>query len=144
MGVESAVPALVSQRVVAYLGELGLRVRVRTLPRSLLRVTAVATHLRLILWTPEVSEAGLALREVEGLAMTVGSEVHGGLEEAEHELDPARRRLLLQRVEAGLRGGSRLVPLAWVPASFRIQPRLHGVRLEAGGEPVLEEAWIEP
>jgi extracellular solute-binding protein (family 5) len=144
MGVESAVPTLVSQRVVAYLGELGLRVQVRTLSRTALRITAVATPLRLILWTPEVPEPGLALRELEGLAMTAGPDVRGGLEEADRELDPARRRLLLQRVEAALRGGSRLIPLAWVPASFRIQPRLHGVRLEPGGEPVLEDAWLEP
>src|SRR5262249_4800039 len=132
------------QRIVAYLGELGLDVSVRTMPRGLLRVTAVPLQLRLMLWTPEVAEPGLALREAAELATGSGTELAAAVDEADREMDPARRRLLLQRAEAGLRPRALLLPLAWVPTSFRIQPKLHGVRLEATGEPVLEDAWVEP
>lgn len=142
LAVSREVPLLVSQRVVAHLTDVGLQVAVQ--PRTPSRVLGdPPAALRLWLWSPEVPEAGLALRE---LARLVASqpELAKMVAAADAELDLDRRRALLYRAEAALRAAQVIVPLAAVPSSFRSAPRLQGVRVDAAGRIVVEDAWWEP
>lgn len=140
--VSREVPSLVSQRVVAHLSDLGLQVIAQ--PRSPARVVeGPPAALRLWLWSPEVAEPGLALRELAAMAPPE-PELQQALAAAEGELDLDRRRALLHRVEAALRRACVLVPLAAVPASFRAAPRLRDVRVDSAGRILIEDAWWEP
>ena len=135
------VPPVASQRVVAHLTALGLRVGV--VPSSPATVVAAPTHARLVMWSPEVPEAGLALAELAALARpgpAAWAELGGALDETE----PARRRARLHRAEAALRSEWVLVPLASVPVSYRTRPGVHGAAIDLGGRLVLEDAWVEP
>lgn len=135
------VPPLISQRIVASLGDVGLRVEARAVPPEEARTARSAA--RLFLWSPEVREAGLALHELALLAPGVTG-VDEALEAAGRELDLDRRRALLQRAEAALREENRLIPVASVPVSFRARPSVHGLRVDLSGRLVLEDAWREP
>jgi len=135
------VPPVASQRVVAHLTTLGLRVAV--VPSSPATVLAAPTHARLSMWSPEVPEAGLALAELAALAHP-GPAAREALAAALDETDPARRRARLHRAEAALRSEWVLVPLASVPVSYRIRPGVHGAAVDLGGRLVLEDAWVEP
>ena len=135
------VPPRASQRVVAHLSTLGLRVAV--VPSSPAAVLSAPTHARLFIWSPEVPEAGLALRELSGLAPSpraAGAEIAAALAEP----DVARRRARLHRAEAALRSEWVLLPLASVPVSFRARPGVHGVSVDLAGRLGLEDAWVEP
>jgi hypothetical protein len=66
LAVGSDVPAVVSQRVVAYLGAVGLQARaVATAPDAVWAIPAAA---RLVAWVPEVPDPRLALEELATLA----------------------------------------------------------------------------
>ena len=135
------VPPLVSQRIVASLGDVGLRVEaVAVAPAAAMTAPAAA---RLFLWSPEVAEAGLALHELAALVPGV-AEVEEALTAAGRELDLDRRRALLHEAEAALREQDRLIPVASVPVSFRARGGLHGLRVDLSGRLVLEDAWREP
>lgn len=135
------VPPLASQRVVAQLGEIGLAVRV--VAESPARARAAASEARLLLFAPEVPEPELALAELAGLVSTPPG-AHATLQDAAVERDFDRRRALLHRAEAELRGDLALVPLALVPAAAAAGPGLHGLAGDAAGRLRLEDAWREP
>jgi len=141
MVVGTDVPPLVSQRVVASLGDIGLRVDAVAVPPA--RVRTAAHGLRLFLWWPEVPEAGLALHELRALAPSAAAP-RDALAAADRELDPERRRALLHQAEAALREEGTLIPIASVPVSYRARPGLHGLRLDPSARLVLEDAWREP
>ena len=141
MAVAEDVPPLVSQRIVASLGAIGLRVEATAVPPLQARTATAAV--RLFLWSPEVAEAGLALHEL--LALVPGlATVDEALAAASRELDLDRRRALLHRAEAALRAANRLVPVASVPVSFRARAGIHHMRVDLSGRLVLEDAWREP
>jgi ABC-type transport system substrate-binding protein len=141
MAVGADVPPLVSQRIVASLGAVGLRVDARAVPPA--QVAATPASARLFLWSPEVAEAGLALRELAALVPRSAA-VNDALAAAAAEHDPDRRRALLHRAEAELRARSVLIPLASVPVTFHARPGVHDLRVELTGRLVLEDAWREP
>lgn len=141
LAVSLDVPPVASQRVVAHLTTLGLRVAV--VPSSPATVLAAPTHARLLMWTPEVPEAGLALAELAALTHPSPA-TREELTAALDETDPARRRARLHRAEAALRSEWVLVPLASVPVSYRTRPGVHGAAVDLGGRLVLEDAWVEP
>lgn len=133
------VPAPVSQRVLACLSDLGLDARVKPMePAQALAASAAA---RLLWWSPEVAEAGLALREAASLAP--GAD-RTALDAAEREQDPDRRRALLHRADMALRASWTLAPLAAVPLPFQARASVHGLRPDPAGALVLEGAWREP
>ncbi|MBI3932026.1 MAG: hypothetical protein HY317_01300 [Acidobacteria bacterium] len=135
------VPPRVSQRVVAHLGAAGLEVAVSALPPA--EALKTPAQARLLLWSPEVPEAGLALAEMAALAPPVDAAEQALLAAArERNLD--RRRVLLHRAEAALRENRVLVPLASAPVSVGVRPGLHGVSVDLGGRVLLEDAWLEP
>jgi len=141
MAVAENVPPLVSQRVLAHLSALGLDVSVD--PVEPASIATATTEARLLVWTPEVPEAGLALRELAALGRSDGR-VTEELDAADLELNPDRRRVMLLRVEAALRAEACLVPVASTPVSFAVREGVHGVSVDAGGRLVLEDAWVEP
>lgn len=130
-----------SQRVVAHLAALGLEVQAIPVPPGVAAV--LAGQPRLVVWYPEVAEAGLALEELAALA---GSrpEIRRLLDAADAERDADRRRAALQRAEEALRATSALVPLARVPLALGGRPGVHGLRATATGALVVEDAWVEP
>lgn len=141
MAVGADVPPLVSQRIVASLGVVGLRVEAAAVAPAQVRTTPAA--LRLFLWSAEVPEAGLALHELLSLGRPVAA-AKDTLAAAGRETDLDRRRALLHRAEAALREDHALVPVAAVPVSFRARAGLHGLRVDLAGRLVLEDAWREP
>jgi MarR-like DNA-binding transcriptional regulator SgrR of sgrS sRNA len=139
--VSREVPPLVSQRVAAWLASLGLQTPVEAAaPATAWNARAKA---RLLVFAPEVPEAGLALRELAALARA-DSSVAEALDLADAEPVEDRRRAGLQAAEAALRAEAVLVPLAWLPVSLGSRPRVHGARVELSGRAVLEDAWVEP
>jgi MarR-like DNA-binding transcriptional regulator SgrR of sgrS sRNA len=141
LAVANDVPQILSQRVVASLAAAGLRATATPMdPAAAFRARVPA---RLILWSPEVAEPGLALRELASLA-PVPRLVNEALDAADFELDADRRRALLVEADAALRADRTLVPLCLVPAAFATRPGVHGVGLDGAGRLVLEDAWIEP
>jgi ABC-type transport system substrate-binding protein len=137
--VSSDVPAVVSQRVVAYLGAAGLQAAaVEAAPDAVWTAPAAA---RLVAWTPEVPDPLLALEELAGLVASAGRDA---LARAGVESDPDRREALLHKVEAALRGQAIVVPLAALPLGYRARPGVHGIAVDAGGCIRLEDAWVEP
>jgi len=141
MAVARDVPPIVSQRVVAHLAALGLEVSVSAVEGALLR--DAEAHARLFFWIPEVPEASLALRELQGLAPAT-PEVEHSLTAAEKEPNLDRRRVLLHHAERALRQQAALIPLAAVPVSLSVRHGVHGVSLDAAGRLDLGNVWVEP
>jgi ABC-type transport system substrate-binding protein len=141
LAVSSEVPALVSQRVVAHLDALGLHVTVRVLDPAAARCSDAAG--RLIVFVPEVPEPTLTLRELALLAPQVAG-AEEALAEAEREASGQQRRAALEKAAAALLQDKTLVPLAAVPLSAGVRPGIEGVRIDAGGRVVLEDAWAVP
>jgi ABC-type transport system substrate-binding protein len=142
LAVSREVPSLVSQRVVAHLTDVGLQVQVDA--RHPARILdGPPAHLRLWLWSPEVAEAGLALRELARLGPRQAA-VEDALAAADAALDADQRRAHYYRAEAALRAANVVVPLAAVPAAFRAGRRLLGVRVDAAAHIHLEDAWWQP
>ncbi len=141
LAVARDVPRLASQRVVAHLGALGLRVT--ALPVEPGAVGPPGAAARLLLFIPEVPEAELALLELRRLAPSAAA-ADEPLAQASLERDPNRRRVLLYRAEAALRARDSLVPLAATPLSLVARPGVHGARVDQRGRLILEDAWLEP
>jgi hypothetical protein len=137
--VASDVPQSASQRVVAHLTALGLEVQALPAPVA----AAEAGQPRLLVWYPEVAEAGLALEELAALAGWPGA-VRSALEAADTVRDFDRRRAEMQRVEGTLRGTHVLVPLARLPLPLGGRSGVHALRVTASGALVVENAWVEP
>jgi hypothetical protein len=127
--------------VVAHLAALGLEVR--ALPASAAPSASTPGEARLVVWYPEVAEAGLALEE---LAALTGSppEVRAALEAADGRREFDHRRAELQRTEELLRAHHVLVPLARLPLGLGPRPGVHGLRATPSGVLILEDAWVEP
>jgi peptide/nickel transport system substrate-binding protein len=134
------VPPLVSQRVVAHLQVLGLEVAAAAVPPG--EVWGGRAHARLLLWSPEVAEPGLALQELA--ARGAGPQVTRLLAEAWEAREGGRRRDLLMTAEAALRSHGVVQPLAWVPVAWRARDGVQSLRVERDGRPVLEDAWRSP
>jgi len=141
MAVGADVPPLLSQRIVASLGAVGLRVDARAVPPATVATAPAAA--RLFLWSPEVAEAGLALSELAALVPRTAA-VDEVLAAAAREHDLDRRRALLHRAEGELRARNVLVPVASAPVSYRARSGVHGLRVDPAGRLVLEDAWREP
>jgi ABC-type transport system substrate-binding protein len=142
LAVAKDVPPLVSQRVVAHLTDVGLRVDVT--PTAPGAVLATRSSARLLLWTPEVAEPGLALEEIAAVGPPV-EPAREALAAAAREDDADARRRLLYRAEADLRAAGALVPLASIPVSLAAgRPGIHGATVDLRGRLVLEDAWVEP
>jgi hypothetical protein len=139
IAVSRDVPAPVSQRVLACLSDLGLDARVQAMEPA--QALAAPAGARLLWWSPEVAEPGLAMREAA--ALSPGAD-RTALDAAERERDPDRRRALLHRADAALRSSWTLAPLAAVPLPFHARASVHGLRAEPGGALLLEDAWREP
>jgi MarR-like DNA-binding transcriptional regulator SgrR of sgrS sRNA len=137
--VSSDVPQSASQRVVAHLSALGLEVQAVAAPVA---STAPGSP-RLVVWYPEVAEAGLALEELAALAGSAAA-VHTALEAADSVRDFDRRRADLQRIEESLRATHVLVPLARLPLPLGARSGVHALRATASGALVVENAWVEP
>lgn len=139
--VSKDVPPLLSQRILAYLSRLGLEIQVE--PISASEVLEGAAHLRLLVWSPEVPEPLLALRELASLA-PAPPRVHEELRGASREVDGDRRRARLHRAEALLRAEHVLVPAAVIPVSYGVRSRTRGARIDLAGRLVVEDAWLAP
>jgi extracellular solute-binding protein (family 5) len=139
LAVSNEVPAVISQRVVAYLGAAGLRAT--AVEAAADGVWTVPAGARLVAWTPEVPDPLLALEE---LASLVGSGARAAMARAALERDPDRREALLHRAEGAIRSQWILVTLAALPLGYRAAPGLQGITVDAGGRIRLEDAWIEP
>jgi hypothetical protein len=137
--VSADVPQSASQRVVAHLTALGLGVQAVAAPVA---STAPGSP-RLLVWYPEVAEAGLALEELAALAGSPAA-VRTALDAADSVRDFDRRRAELQRIEEALRGTHVLVPLARLPLPLGARSGVHGLRATASGALVVENAWVEP
>jgi ABC-type transport system substrate-binding protein len=137
--VASDVPQSASQRVVAHLTALGLEVQAVAAPVG---ATAPGSP-RLLVWYPEVAEAGLALEELAALAGAPAA-VRTALEAADSVRDFDRRRADLQRIEEALRATHVLVPLARLPLPLGARSGVHALRATASGALVLENTWVEP
>jgi MarR-like DNA-binding transcriptional regulator SgrR of sgrS sRNA len=137
--VASDVPQSASQRVVAHLTALGLEVQAIPAPAA----AVAAGQPRLLVWYPEVAEAGLALEELAALAGWPAP-VRTALEAADAVRDFDRRRAELQRIEETLRGTHVLVPLARLPLPLGGRSGVHALRVTASGALVVENAWVEP
>ena len=141
LSVSRDVPPAASQRVVAHLTALGLRVRVVAVsPAGALEA---GTELRLLAFSPTVAEPALALEELLALARPSPA-VAARLDAARLEVDPARRLAGLARAEDGLRREGAIVPIGQMPVRFGGSPTAHGARIDATGRLVLEDAWVEP
>jgi hypothetical protein len=141
LAVDRDVPPSVSRRLVAHLTAMGLQVSVQPLAAAAARTAR--TPARLLLFRPEVPEAGLTLRELATLVPAV-PEAEAALDAADRELNLDRRRAHLHRAEQALRASACLVPLASVPVSFAVRPGIHGAVVDLAGRLVLEDAWREP
>jgi extracellular solute-binding protein (family 5) len=139
LAVSSDVPAVVSQRVVAYLGAAGLQAAaMKATPDSVWTIPAAA---RLVAWVPEVPDPLLALEELAGLVASPG---RATLARAGLESDSDRREAFLHKAESALRNQSIVIPLAALPLGYRGRPEVHGIVVDAGGRIRLEDAWVEP
>jgi MarR-like DNA-binding transcriptional regulator SgrR of sgrS sRNA len=107
------------------------------------RVLEASAHGRLLLWSPEVPEPELALRELATLAPE-NAVFAGAITAAAHEHDPQRRRSALLEAERALRASAVLIPLAVVPVAAHARPNLHGLAADRAGRLVLEDAWLQP
>lgn len=135
------VPPLVSQRVVAHLLDLGLSVDAVAEPAS--EPGPPGAELRLLLFLPEVAEPGLALEEMAALAPPVPAAVQA-LEAAGRETDADRRRAILMRAEEALHAEALLAALAAFPLAPAGVTGVHGLRVDATGRLLIEDAWREP
>jgi hypothetical protein len=104
----------------------------------------VPAEARLLLWSPEVPEAALALEELASLAPAAPPAARAALDEAAAEPDVDRRRALLHRAEGALRTEHVLVPLSAVPVAFGGGRGVHDFDVDLAGRLVLEDAWVEP
>ncbi len=141
LAVSRDVPPVVSQRVLAHLAALGLRVQV--VPVTPAAALTARSELRLLAFIPEVPEPALALEEVMALAPAPPAALER-LEAARREVDPARRLARLAEAHDALRGEGAIIGLGQAPVRFGGRARVHGARVDGAGRLVLEDAWVEP
>jgi hypothetical protein len=141
LSVSRDVPPAASQRIVAHLAALGLRVRVVAVSPA--GALGAATELRLLAFSPTVPEPALALEELLALAPPSPA-LAARLDAARLEADPARRLAGLAQAEDALRREGAIVPIGQMPVRFGGSPGAHGARIDATGRLVLEDAWVEP
>ena len=141
LSVSRDVPPAASQRIVAHLTALGLRVRVVAVSPA--GALGAATELRLLAFSPTVPEPALALEELLALAPPSPA-VAARLDAARLEADPARRLAGLAQAEDALRREGAIVPIGQMPVRFGGSPTAHGARIDATGRLILEDAWVEP
>jgi hypothetical protein len=135
------VPPAASQRVVAHLTALGLRVRVVAVsPAGALEA---GTELRLLAFSPTVPDPAIALEELLALGPPSPA-LAARLDAAWLEMDPARRLAGLAQAEDALRREGAIVPIGQMPVRFGGSPTAHGARVDATGRLSLEDAWVEP
>jgi peptide/nickel transport system substrate-binding protein len=135
------VPQAVSQRLVALLSDGGFDVRVDV--RGPLEARRAPADARLLLFVPEVAEAGLALHEIAALGPVVPEAVEA-LAAARVEPDLDRRRAWLLAAEQALRADDARLGLAAVPLEAVAGRGLHGLRVDGAGRLLVEDAWREP
>lgn len=141
LAVSRDIPPVASQRVLAHLSALGLRVRV--LPVSPAGALNAATELRLLSYVPEVPDPALALEELLSLASPPPAALER-LEAARRQANPAQRRALLAEAHGLLRAEGAIIGLGQAPVQFGGRPRAHGARVDLAGRLVLEDSWVEP
>jgi len=141
LAVSRDVPPVASQRVLAHLAALGLRVRVA--PVTAAAAVSAAVELRLLFFVPEVPEPALALEELLTLAPPPPAALER-LEAARREPDPAQRLALLAQAHDLLRAEGSIIGLGQAPVRFGGRPRAHGARVDLAGRLLLEDAWVEP
>jgi MarR-like DNA-binding transcriptional regulator SgrR of sgrS sRNA len=139
LDVDDGVPPLVSQRVVACLASLGLRVSVRSAPGHEIRTSGA--QVRLLVFLPELDEPQVVLRDAALLLRLPA--FAASLDAAGRLADPARRARLLE-LETELLGERRLVPLASLPLGLAARDGVHGLLFDPAGRLVVEDAWLAP
>jgi ABC-type transport system substrate-binding protein len=141
LSVSREVPPAASQRVVAHLTALGLRVRVVAVSPA--EAIAATTELRLLAFSPSVPEPALALDELLAVGPPLPA-VAARLEAARLQVDPAQRLAGIAQAEEALRREGAIVPLGQMPVRFGGSAAAHGARVDTAGRLILEDAWVEP
>jgi ABC-type transport system substrate-binding protein len=141
LSVSREVPPAASQRVVAHLTALGLRVRVVAVSPA--EAIAATTELRLLAFSPSVPDPALALDELLAVGPPLPA-VAARLEAARLQVDPAQRLAGIAQAEDALRREGAIVPIGQMPVQFGGSPTAHGARVDAAGRLILEDAWVEP
>lgn len=141
LAVERGVPPLASQHVAALLVDAGLAVDVQ--PSEAPNARGAAAEARLLLFLPEIAEAGFALEELAALGAR-DALAEAALLEARRERNPDARRALLLRAEGALRAGHALLPLLALPSGLDLGPGIFDARVDATGTPRLADAWRLP
>ncbi len=141
LAIANDVAPTISQRVVALLSEGGFDVRLAA--RRTAGARRVPPDARLLLFVPEVAEAGLALHELAALGLA-SPEAEQDLAAARLETGLDRRRAWLLAAEQALRADGTRVALAALPLRVAGAAKLHGLRLDAAGRLLAEDAWRAP
>jgi ABC-type transport system substrate-binding protein len=132
--VGSGIPHAAGQRVMAHLSNLGLQVRIGE---------PGPPHIRLQLWTPEVPERGLAVRELAALAPAPAA-AQRAIRASEQSADPSQWSAHLDAALAALEDHASLIALARVPVTFAVRRSVHGAQLDLAGRLLLEDVWVDP
>ncbi len=141
LAVSRDVPPVASQRVLAHLSALGLRVRV--LPVTPAAALNAGTELRLLSYVPEVPDPAMALEELLSLAPPPPAALER-LEAARRRTNPVQKLALLAEAQDLIRAEGAIIGLGQAPVRFGGRPRAHGARVDLAGRLVLEDTWVEP
>lgn len=141
LAVAREVPALASQHVAAVLTEAGLVVEVQPSDGHNARTTPAEA--RLLLFVPEVAEAGLALEELAAVGPP-DPDVTAALHAAHRERNPDARRALLLRSEGALRSAQVYLPLVTLATRLAVRPHVFDARVDPAGYARLADAWRLP
>lgn len=90
---------------------------------------------------PELGEPGIVLREAALLARS--ATLGASLDAADRLADAVERRARLRELEAALLAERSLLPLVSLPLGLALREGVHGLRFDAGGRLVLEDAWLQ-
>jgi len=145
LAVSRDVPPPVSQRVLAHLQALGLRVRTR--PTSPAVASEAPADVRLLAYAPEAPEPAVAIEELLALAPLPPARVQAvrdRLDAADGEIEPERRLAVLAEAHDLLLEELTLVGLGHMPVRYGGRGLVHGARVAGTGALVLEDAWVEP
>jgi hypothetical protein len=141
LAVGSDVDPRASQRLVAHLEAQGLRVTARA--EASLRSAHILPEARLVVWCPEVADPVLVLHELSLLAGAPPG-FQDDLRSAAAERDDARKRPILERAERALRDEACVIPLARLAVPHDLSDGARGLRVDATGRLILEDAWCAP
>jgi hypothetical protein len=126
LAIASDLPAVLGQRLVALLGNVGLRVTVS--PVAPEAIGAAEADARVLAFSPEVAEPRLALQE---LALLGGE-------------SPAPATPELDRLEATILRPRVVIPLGRLSLTATSRQGVRGLRFDAAGRLVLEDTWLRP